>query len=287
MGQNAAGAPLRWELFIKKRASATQGVPPGKEDLTWVANTVTLLWGERDAVLVDTLLSDAQNEELANWIESKHRKLQTIYLTHAHPDHIFGLTLLLKRFPEAKAVATPEVIAAMRRTLSPEIVETNWKVRFPGQVPEHLTIAEPLRDAKIELEGNELRVIEMGHTDTDDTTALYVPSLELVIAGDVAYNEAHPFLVETDAAGRQSWLQALDKAKALAPKFVVVGHGPLDPDNSPAHIDATRRYIQDFDRMDRETETAREFYDRMLAIYPNRINPGSLWGSAHAAKSKA
>ena len=82
---------LHWELFIRQRGSATQGVPPGKEALTWVANTVTLIWGERDALLVDTFLGDAQTTELADWIEAKGRTLRTIYLTHGHPDHFFGL----------------------------------------------------------------------------------------------------------------------------------------------------------------------------------------------------
>ena len=39
-----------------------------------------------------------------------------------------------------------------------------------------------------------------------------------------------------------------------------------------------------FIRLSGETSTARELYDRMLALYPDRINPGSLWGSANAAK---
>ena len=34
-----------------------------------------------------------------------------------------------------------------------------------------------------------------------------------------------------------------------------------------------------------ETATAQELYDRMLALYPDRINPGSLWGSVNAAKA--
>ena len=59
---------------------------------------------------------------------------------------------------------------------------------------------------------------------------------------------------------------------------------PLDPDNSPRHIAETRNYIRDFIRLSGETATARELYDRMLALYPDRINPGSLWGSANAAK---
>ena len=68
------------------------------------------------------------------------------------------------------------------------------------------------------------------------------------------------------------------------------GHGPGGAatarwDNTPRHIQETRRYIQDFIRLDDETRTALELYDRMLALYPDRINPGSLWGGANAAKA--
>jgi len=112
-----------------------------------------------------------------------------------------------------------------------------------------------------------------------------VPSIGLVIAGDAIYNGTHPYLVESNRQGLIDWVAAIDKIEALNPRAVVVGHGPLDPDNSPRHIQETRRYIQDFIRLDEETATARELYDRMLALYPERINPGSLWGSANAAKA--
>jgi hypothetical protein len=127
--------------------------------------------------------------------------------------------------------------------------------------------------------------VDIGHTDTDHTTSLYVRSIGLVIAGDAIYNGTHPYLVESDRQGLLHWLAAIDKIEALNPRAVVVGHGPIDPDNSPRHIQETRRYIQDFMRADDETQTARELYDRMLALYPDRINPGSLWGSANAAKA--
>jgi hypothetical protein len=94
-------------------------------------------------------------------------------------------------------------------------------------------------------------------------------------------------MVESDDRGLLDWLVAIDKIEALKPRAVVVGHGPLNPDNSPRHIGETRQYIRDFIRLCGETATARELYDRMLAIYPDRINPGSLWGSAKAAKSAA
>jgi glyoxylase-like metal-dependent hydrolase (beta-lactamase superfamily II) len=274
---------LQWKLFIRKRASATQGVPPGKDDLKWVANTTTLIYGEREALLVDTFLSDAQTAELADWISASGKRLSTIYITHGHPDHFFGLKLLCDRFPSARALALPQVVESMRRTLAPDSIE-NWRRRFPGQIPDRLKTAEPFDGGTFSLEGDTIVAVDIGHTDTDHTTCLHVPSIGLVIAGDAIYNGTHPYLVESGENGLKDWLAAIDKIEGLNPRAVVVGHGPLDPDNSPRHIQETRRYIRDFIRLKDETATAHELYDRMLALYPERINPGSLWGSANAAK---
>lgn len=276
--------PLQWKLFIRRRASATRGTPAGKDELKWVANTTTLIHGERDALLVDTFLSEAQTAELADWIAGSGKCLSTIYITHAHPDHFFGLKLLRDRFPEARAIALAQVVDAMQAALAPEAVET-WRGRFPNLIPSELTSAERLDGGTFDLEGHVIVPIDIGHTDTDHTTCLHLPSIGLVIAGDAIYNGTHPYLVESNRQGLSHWLAAIDKIEALNPRAVVVGHGPMEPDNAPRHIQETRRYIQDFIRLDDETRTAQELYDRMLALYPDRINPGSLWGSANAAKA--
>jgi glyoxylase-like metal-dependent hydrolase (beta-lactamase superfamily II) len=276
---------LQWKLLTKKRAGITRGLPPGKEHLAWVSNTVTLIYGRRDAVLVDTFLTAAHAKELIDWVAASGKNLVTIYITHAHGDHYFGLKSLLDHFPNAKAIATAKVVNAMHEQVAPQFVKSYWESRFPGQIPEGLVAAEVLEGSEFELEGKKLVVEEAGHTDTANTTSLYIPSLDLVVAGDVVYNGVHPYLTESTKQTRLEWIAALDKIEALHPRAVIAGHKVPENDDDPRNIDETRQYIRDFISLDESTRTARELYDKMLELYPNRVNPGSLWGSANAAKS--
>jgi len=275
---------LEWKLLTKKRGSSTQGIPQGKEDLAWVTNTVTLIYGERDAVLVDTFLSEQHSKELVDWVIESGKNLTTIYITHAHGDHFFGLKLLLDKFPKARAIATASIVAAIQDQIKPDFMRSVWEPRFPGQIPSQLAPPEVLEGDTIYLEGEALKVLEFGHTDTSHSSGLYAPSIGLVVSGDAVYNNTHLYLAECDAETSREWLRALDKIEALHPKAVVAGHGVLDPDSSPRHIEETRRYLHDFVASLASTSTAMELYERMLSLYPDRVNPGSLWAAAKASK---
>ena len=102
----------------------------------------TLIYGMRDAVLVDAFMTLKEVNELADWVMASGKNLTTIYITHGHGDHWFGLGILLERFPNAKAVAKPDVVKVMRQHASPEVLEKFWKTAFPGQIPERLVIAK-------------------------------------------------------------------------------------------------------------------------------------------------
>src|SRR5215469_14673200 len=115
---------LNWKLLTKKRGSSTKGLPPGKEDLAWVTNTATLVYGERDAILADTFLSVEHSKELLDWLVESGKNLTAIYITHAHGDHFLGLKLLLDRFPDAKAFATASSVAGMQYQISPDFIES-------------------------------------------------------------------------------------------------------------------------------------------------------------------
>jgi glyoxylase-like metal-dependent hydrolase (beta-lactamase superfamily II) len=277
---------LRYKVFTATRPGLNRDVPPGKESLMWVANSATLIHGEQDAVLVDTFLTVEQCNGLADAIVATGKTLKAIYITHAHGDHFFGIKVLQDRFPNAKALATPEVVARMKLQITPDKLNSRWRKLFPNQISDVISVADPMQGDEIDLEGNKLVVARVGHTDTDETTCLHVPSIGLVVAGDAVYNGIHPFLVESNRQSRLQWIAALDRIETLKPLAVVAGHKIPANDDNPRNVEETRQYIRDFIRLNDATKTPRELYDSMLELYPDRANPGSLWSSAAAAKAE-
>ena len=260
-------------------------MPPGVNKVYFQAMASTLIYGKRDAVLVDAFMTVNQANTLADWVATSGKNLTTIYITHGHGDHWFGIGTIIDRFPNAKPVATPDVVKIMRQNSSPEVLEKIWKVAFPHQIPDRLVIAEELKENVIDLEGHKLVAVDLGHTDTDCTTCLNVPSIGLVVAGDAAYNDVHLYLAESNAKTRKEWISALNKIESLNPRAVIASHKRPSNDDNPQIIEETRQYIRDFNRSSESTTTVQELYDKMLELYPNRVNPEwALWSSARAVK---
>jgi glyoxylase-like metal-dependent hydrolase (beta-lactamase superfamily II) len=279
-----AADQLRYLVFTAKRPGLTPDIPAGYESLAWVANSATLIYGTRDAVLVDTFLTTDQSVHLADEVAASGKNLTHVYITHGHGDHFFGLSVLKQRFPNARAVATAAVIGRIAGQLEPDMLDGFWRQRFPGQIPDDPIVPENLDGASIELEGRALIPIDTGYTDTADSTSLHVPSIGLIAAGDVVYNGIHPYLGESSAQTRPLWIDALDKLGTLGARAVVAGHKIPGNDDDPEAIAQTRQYLRDFIRLDQATDTPRQLFDAMIELYPDRANPGSLWGGANGAK---
>ena len=93
-----------------------------------------------------------------------------------------------------------------------------------------------LRDGAFELEGHKLITIDTGYTDTASSTCLHVPSIGLLVAGDVVYNGVHVYLGETDTQSRLAWIATLDKLETLRPRAVIAGHKVPENDDDPRII---------------------------------------------------
>lgn len=277
-------ASLRYDVLTTRRPGLSRDVPSGDPSLQWVANSATLISGEHEAVLVDTFLTEPQTKTLADWVEASGKRLKAIYITHGHGDHFFGIGTLLERFPDARAYAIADVVEAMRRQSAPDMLDGFWRKLFPGEISETLEVADVLETPELELEGHRLIPIDAGHTDMSRSTCLHVPAIGLIVGGDVVYNGIHCYLGETTRETRQHWIETLDRLKKLEPKAVIAGHKIPENADDPGIIDETQQYLRDFNRIELETTTARELFDAMLALYPHRANPGSLWGAAKVAK---
>jgi glyoxylase-like metal-dependent hydrolase (beta-lactamase superfamily II) len=286
-GRTSQKTVLGWEVFLAPSIPAiTSELPPGEKQRPWPPISSTLIFGERDAVLVDTPITVEQARALSDWIVASGKNLTTICATHGHGDHFFGTSTVLERFPGARFVARPDVIKVMRQQASAESLSAFWNPRFPGQISSHLAIAEELTGNVISLEGHDLVSVPLGFTDTANTTCLHVPSIGLVVAGDAAYNGIHLHMAESpDQQKREEWIAALDKMESLMPRAVIAGHKRVGNDDSPKILGETRKYIRDFERLAMQTTTALELYDQMLKLYPDWGNRGALWSSVSAIKA--
>jgi glyoxylase-like metal-dependent hydrolase (beta-lactamase superfamily II) len=240
---------------------------PLGEALAFDPITSTLIFGEYDAVLVDAMGTVAEATALAHWVGLHNRNLETIYITHAHFDHFYGLSILLDRFPGARAIATPKTVESMKMSFTPG-VERLARRMFPGQVPTKLISPEPYGKETFTLEGQELCIIEQGRTDSPDSTSLYVPSIGLVVAGDVVYNQCRMYVGDTTPESRKNWIAALDRLAALNPAMVVAGHKKPGAPDSPSTIQDTKRYLEDFDRVQKTAASDQELFDKMTELYP-------------------
>jgi glyoxylase-like metal-dependent hydrolase (beta-lactamase superfamily II) len=269
---------LRYEVLVNDgvRRQRETTLPDGSPLISSPVSSVLVL-GQQEAVLVDPPFTYEQIDRVADWIERSGKRLAYIYATHGHGDHWFGTARLLECFPGAVAYATEKTIAMMHRQATTGRAQV-WDVDFPGLIPDSPVVFQATEG--FELEGHRFEVIEVGHTDTDDTTVLHVPSIGLVVAGDVAYNGVHQYVLESRRDGFKTWLDALDIVETLRPKAVVAGHKNRELPDDPAIVGQTRQYLLDAQRLLDEKPTPREYFDRMLALYPDRLNPGPVWYGA-------
>jgi glyoxylase-like metal-dependent hydrolase (beta-lactamase superfamily II) len=278
----SSNATFKYDVFVSD--PTPQNVPeplPNGEPHVFSPLSSTLISGDNDAVLTDPPLTIEQGRAVGDWIEATGKKLTHIFATHGHGDHWFTAGMLSERFG-AQVVASAGTIEQMHGSVS--VREILWDKLWPGQIPPTPVTAVAVSDNRLTLEGHDLLIVDVGHSDTDDSTVLHVPDLGLVVAGDVIYNGVHQYLGESANGGRDGWRKAIDTVAALAPRWAVAGHKNKELDDDATRvIPETRRYLDAVDELLPTCPTAVDFFNAMVERFPDRVlGRTTLWAGTRA-----
>jgi glyoxylase-like metal-dependent hydrolase (beta-lactamase superfamily II) len=275
---NQAGN-LAYDVFVND-PPPPDGFLPNGEPKRFSPTASTLIYGSQDAVLTDPGLTKDQARALGDWVAGKGRDVTDIFITHGHGDHWFAAGMLAERFG-ARVVASAGTITQMHASVATRPLL--WDKLYAGLIPPSPVTAVTVPGNRFALEGHDLAIVEVGHTDSDDTSVLHVPDLGLVVAGDAIYNGVHMYLGQSAVGGFGPWRDAIDKVEALEPRHIVCGHqnSRLD-DDAKRTIEQTRHYLDDAEELLRTETTATGFFNAKIARYPDHLGRMVLWVSARA-----
>jgi glyoxylase-like metal-dependent hydrolase (beta-lactamase superfamily II) len=224
----------------------------------------TLIYGDKDAILIDTQFVMSEAYRVAAMILESKKNLTTVYITHPHPDHYFGMAALKQAFPNARFVALPATAAGIRNGWEGRI--KNWTPEFGGNLPATGPIVpEELQGNTLTLEGETLQIVGGVTGDAPNNSYVWIPSLRAVIAGDIVFNGSH----FTPPKMPQDWIKTLDDIAALKPLTVIAGHKGPTVRNDTGSIELMKKYIRDYNDALASSKTAAEFRLKITRKYPN------------------
>lgn len=266
-GRLGMGVVLALTLVATSAAQSTftLKVHTGRGQVGYDVNS-TMIIGERDMLVIDPQFSLSEAHKLAAAILESKKRLVTIYSTHAHPDHLFGLAVLKQAFPDAKIVALPATVNAAK---------TGWPARqkfwvatygsnIPGPEP---VLPEELATPVLTLEGEEFPITGgVQGADGPGNSFVWVPSLKAVITGDIVFDHVYFGVPRPDA--RANWQKTIDQIAALNPAIVVPGHEGPGATRDMRSIEWMKKYMADWDVNVSRSKDASEMRAHVLKQYP-------------------
>ncbi|SHO56937.1 MBL fold metallo-hydrolase [Vibrio quintilis] len=246
----------------------------------------TIVYGQKNAVVIDTQFTLANAHRLVAEILETGCQLQTIYITHFHPDHFLGTAVLHRAFPDAQIISLKGCGEFVNDAYDFKI--NYWGTEVLGSNgPKEKVAVELIEEPLIMLEGQRLEILGPLRGDSDGQSALWIPCIKTLVAADTVFNQAHVWIADDKTPElRQDWLDVLDRLEALNPEIVVPGHAPDAGRVSPDAIDFTRQYIKTFETVARAAHSGDELFSAMQQRYPGLATDICLHYSSKILKDK-
>lgn len=271
MAQEKA-SPLQWQYF--------------QADENGFNRTPVLLTGDKDAILLDGGFTLSDGKAVAEKIKETGKKLTTIYVSQSDPDYYFSLGPIKAAFPDARIIAAPETVDAIKGNIEAKLKV--WGPQLKDNGPQKLSdvVIPEASDVKaLELEGNEIEIVSAeGMTNR---RYLWVPSLKAVFGGVLITAGEHVWLADTpDLSQREAWIRNLDTIAARNPEVVVPAHMKPGSATDVSAIKFTRDYIAAFDEEAAKAKDSGELIAAMKKRYPDLGGESSLELGAKVIKGE-
>lgn len=233
----------------------------------------TLISGEHDAILVDSQFSIKDGDQLVKIIQDSGKNLTYIMITAGDPDYYFGLEPVVKAFPNAKVVATPEVVKHIEKTKAGKLAY--WGPILKDGAPQQLIVPTALERNTLKLEGEKIE-IKSPHSHA---AYLWVPSNRTILGGVGVSAAIHLWTADTQSVeSRKEWLDTLNKMKKLRPSTVIPGHYLGEIPQGSAAIDFTAQYLKDYEKIlkAQQYKDSNQVISAVKQIYPSLAEASSL-----------
>jgi glyoxylase-like metal-dependent hydrolase (beta-lactamase superfamily II) len=224
----------------------------------------TLVAGDKEAILIDGQFTLSDAHRLVAMIMESKKTLTTVYVTHSHPDHYFGLNVIKQAFPNVKVIATPETVKEIKATWAGKVKQ--WAPMYGDLITKKPIIPTALEGNTLTLEGQTLE-IKHGTGDEALETYVWIPSIKTVVAGDIVFRGVHPWTAEGKADGRKAWVKTLDEIAALKPDVVIAGHKDPKAKDDAGGVRWTRDYLKAFDAAVASSKSADEVTGKLKKQY--------------------
>jgi glyoxylase-like metal-dependent hydrolase (beta-lactamase superfamily II) len=239
-------------------------------DASFAANII-LLKGEKKAMLIDAPYTRADAHRVVAAILESGLELETLYITHDHPDHYYSAEVIRQAFPAVRYVSHPAVVAAIWKSLP--FKQARWSKVLGVNGPQMPTAPTPLDTDTLLLEGHEVKVLGPMQGDHSANTALWVPDMKALFPSDMVHNEVVLWFVESDAAQIAAYRLSVERLAALKPDIVVPGHERLGMKHDRSSLDYTLRYLATWPKLAAKAKDAKDLVRLVKAEFPNSVDP--------------
>jgi cyclase len=221
----------------------------------WGWSNAGLITAEGGAMLVDTQWDERRTRDmLAVAPVPIGRRIETLVLTHGDGDHVWGNRVVgadeiiastatahhLQSEDPGGFARSAQLISLIAKAPVPRLpgpagraAEVSTFARYMARMAApwdygNVRLTGPTRtfDGELDLTVGDrpVRLVDVGSAHSPGDTYVHLPDDGVVYAGDLLFVGVAPVMWIGPVGG---WIRALDEIRALAPKVVVPGHGPV------------------------------------------------------------